>query len=518
MSSRCEPDVVVVGAGLTGCVLASQLLDREPSLRVLVLESGPWAAPDHGQTAGHGHEFHNRLYREHFTRRTGIAPSGIIEAVGGGSLAWTAVSPRPRPSELAGWPSAVRSAALSPTMLARAERLMGVTGAHSRGPLVDPVADALRIARAAGRLPFTDPSTPPGPDDCATPIATAAEGHAFSPVPLLSTALTRHASGPDPRLDLRTECRLTGLGLTGSRVRTLRTTHGEIPLGAGTAVVLATNTVEATRQVLLALPNHPLAGRNLIGHLQSTLIMRVPAPSPRPAFEWGTLLLPGHGADRHLQVQVRLAHGPIPGDRAAVLRRRVPGLSGPGLFAGADERHLAVHLTAVGEIGPARDDEAQRITLSRSVRDTNGTPVAEVSTRPDLMDDPMWEAMDDALETVAAVLARPGTGYGGTPGQTGWDTAMPARAGWSHGGRRWEGCVHSAGTLWMSDSAESGVTDPSGRVHGVDNLYVTGLALFPSAGSHNGGLTAVALALALADRLTGRAAHPYADHPEGGIT
>ncbi|MFJ5882310.1 GMC oxidoreductase [Kitasatospora cineracea] len=496
-----EPDVVIVGAGLTGCLLAVELLDQDPSLRVLLLEAGAWAAPDHGQASGHGHEFHHRLYREHFARRTEIAPSGVIEAVGGGSLAWTAISPRPRPSELADWPEDVRSA-LDGSLLARAEQLLGVATAHSDGPLAAATATRLRAAAAAGRLPFADPPT--GLEGYATPIATASEGHAFSPVPRLNHALAEHGTGPAPRLDLRTGCRLTGLAMAGGRVRTLRTTRGEIRLGSGTAVVLATNTVEATRQVLLALPDHPLAGRNLLGHLQSTLTMRVPLHSVRPDFVWGTLLVPGRGTDRHLHVQARLAHGPLAGDRVAALRRLVPGLSGPGLFAGADDRHLAVHLTAVGEIGPTRADDTHRIVLSDTAVDSHGTPQAEVASRQDLMDDPLWEEMDDALEAVAAVLAAPGTRYGGAPGDPTWSAAMPARSGWSHGGRRWEGCLHSAGTLWMSPSADFGVTDANGLVHGTDNLHVAGLALFPTAGSHNGGLTAVALTLALADHLTGR--------------
>lgn len=63
---------------------------------------------------------------------------------------------------------------------------------------------------------------------------------------------------------------------------------------------------------------------------------------------------------------------------------------------------------------------------------------------------------------------------------------------------------HHAGTTRMHEDARFGVVDPDGRVHGVDNLYVSGASVFPSAGFANPTLTIVALALKLADHLKRR--------------
>ena len=53
----------------------------------------------------------------------------------------------------------------------------------------------------------------------------------------------------------------------------------------------------------------------------------------------------------------------------------------------------------------------------------------------------------------------------------------------------------------MHDDPARGVVDRHGKVHGIDNLWVGGGSLFPTAGCSNPTLTVVALALRLADRL-----------------
>ncbi|HUL04918.1 MAG TPA: GMC family oxidoreductase [Candidatus Acidoferrum sp.] len=64
-----------------------------------------------------------------------------------------------------------------------------------------------------------------------------------------------------------------------------------------------------------------------------------------------------------------------------------------------------------------------------------------------------------------------------------------------HGGH------HHIGTCRMSDDPKQGVVDRDCRVHGFDNLYVAGSAVYPTTGYVNPTLTVVALALRLADHL-----------------
>ncbi|MGO9930452.1 MAG: FAD-dependent oxidoreductase [Steroidobacteraceae bacterium] len=64
-----------------------------------------------------------------------------------------------------------------------------------------------------------------------------------------------------------------------------------------------------------------------------------------------------------------------------------------------------------------------------------------------------------------------------------------------------EGVPHYIGTTRMSDDPREGVVDRNCAVHGMENLYVAGSSVFPTAGQANPTLTIVALALRLAKHL-----------------
>jgi choline dehydrogenase-like flavoprotein len=72
---------------------------------------------------------------------------------------------------------------------------------------------------------------------------------------------------------------------------------------------------------------------------------------------------------------------------------------------------------------------------------------------------------------------------------------------------------HHAGTTRMSRDPRDGVVDPDGRVHGVENLFVTGASVFPTAGFANPTLTVLAMAIRLADHLRGAGPVSSPPHP-----
>jgi len=63
------------------------------------------------------------------------------------------------------------------------------------------------------------------------------------------------------------------------------------------------------------------------------------------------------------------------------------------------------------------------------------------------------------------------------------------------------GGYHHMGAARMAESERQGVCDPQCRVHGLENLFLAGSAVFPTGGWANPTLTIVALALRLGERL-----------------
>jgi choline dehydrogenase-like flavoprotein len=64
----------------------------------------------------------------------------------------------------------------------------------------------------------------------------------------------------------------------------------------------------------------------------------------------------------------------------------------------------------------------------------------------------------------------------------------------------WSGCHHK-GTTRMSESPQQGVVDTNCRLHSVNNLFIAGSSVFPTASYVTPTLTIVALAVRLADHL-----------------
>jgi choline dehydrogenase-like flavoprotein len=157
-------------------------------------------------------------------------------------------------------------------------------------------------------------------------------------------------------------------------------------------------------------------------------------------------------------------------------RHVVPGESPAGASRAA-RRHDAFNLLLNLEQSPQREN---RVVLgARS--DRLGLSVPEVHWR--------WREEDQlGLERVRGAVAREfeACGLG--------RVEIAAR-------RPNPNAHHHAGTTRMSIDAGSGVVDPTGRVHGIANLYACGASVFPTAGFANPTLTIVALALRMAEHL-----------------
>lgn len=156
------------------------------------------------------------------------------------------------------------------------------------------------------------------------------------------------------------------------------------------------------------------------------------------------------------------------------VRERLPGHGG-----------AAEHVLAVRPQGEQLPNPLSRVTLDRA-RDRFGVPRAHLHWRLSELD---RRSIRRTQELLDAELRRSGVGV--LDGMLG-DENPPAL---------FEGNKHHMGTTRMADDLAHGVVNRDGRVHAMDNLYVAGSSIFPTAGASNPTLTITALALRLADEL-----------------
>jgi choline dehydrogenase-like flavoprotein len=77
-----------------------------------------------------------------------------------------------------------------------------------------------------------------------------------------------------------------------------------------------------------------------------------------------------------------------------------------------------------------------------------------------------------------------------------------------------EGTWHHMGTTRMHDSPRWGVVDRNCKVHGINNLFIAGSSVFPTAGANFPTTTIVALTLRLAAHLSAELQPPIAVAPK----
>lgn len=147
----------------------------------------------------------------------------------------------------------------------------------------------------------------------------------------------------------------------------------------------------------------------------------------------------------------------------------------------------AVQLEIMVEQEP---DPASRVTLATE-RDALGLPRARVDWQLSPLTRRTFER---TLEIVASELRAAGVAAIELE-------ELFAGGGWPD---RLKGTWHHMGTTRMHDSPSQGVVDRDCRVHGVDNLYIAGSSVFPTAGSNFPTMTIAALALRLAEHLRQR--------------
>jgi choline dehydrogenase-like flavoprotein len=538
-------DAVVIGAGMFGAYCAEKLY-RAGNIRVLVLDAGALLVTEHVQNlsriglnaagpkkngpydapvASNADDPGPRERVWGVPMRSQVPISGNAYCLGGRSLYWGGWAPQLTDADLAQWPSDVRD--FLEANYESTERETGVldTTDYISGKLFE--ALDVKFQAVAPSVPSVDNIEPaPLAVQAAPPASGLFSFDKWSSAPILVDAIREAAGEPDwkRRLFYVPRAHVVKLHAVNGAVRTIEVrVNGQqkfLDIPAKCAVVLASGTIEATRLALDSFPT-PRMGRNLMAHLRSNTVVRIKrsaidATLPQKLEAAAHLVRGSNAKGRyHLQVTAAAVSGPNP---EVVMWRMIPDIDLlDATLANQNSEWISITLRGIGEMVGSMDATLPKATGSTpswmdlsDQTDQFGMRRAWlnlVATGDDLA---LWNVMDTAAIQLAQKLANDDPtaiqyfyNKDGAQNEQGaaWHSAPPPPSlssdknlannkvrdglGTTH---------HEAGTLWMGTDPNASVTNLDGRFHHIANAWVAGPAIFPTLGSANPSLTALALA------------------------
>jgi choline dehydrogenase-like flavoprotein len=535
-------DVVVVGAGAGGGVVAYEL--AKAGRTVALLERGrdqKWSETGHdelrsqrttvlGNAFGPDDERHRRVVRSADGKRSSVVlPSeggynNVAACVGGGTRSYGAMAWRflekdfrmrseygaVEGSTLEDWP--ISYAELEP-YYERAEREIGVSGRKGANPFEAPRKSAypmpplplskeanllMKAARGIGWHPFPIPMAinsvtydgRPGCIACPHCVGFACEVDAKNGTQ--NTVIPRAVKSGQCKLITEAVAKEILTDARGRAVAVAYFKDGRLYEQPCKAVVVACSATETPRLLLNSksklhpkgLGNHNgWLGRNLQGHAYSGAfglfeedIFDGTGPAARVAvcdFNHGN-----EGVVGGAMLANEFIRLPYLFSRSA----RPPRVKRWGLEFKRYAREF--YRRSAGVKGPVQEMPLweNRVEVDERVRDHWGIPVAAITTRRHAKDIEcgryMAKRAAEWLRAAGAVeVWEQVAGAGGTGGQ------------------------HQAGTCRMGKDAKISVTDPYGRLHSVENVYVADGSLLVTNGGFNPSLTILAVAFRVGEHL-----------------
>ena len=518
-----EADIVIVGSGIAGALLAARL--ARAGVKVAILEAGPrvnrdaatrrfWNAairvPEcpYPPTPQAEHPISNDP--DYWYRQTGPDKfkSTYLKVVGGTTWHWLGTCLRFVPNDFrlksvhglgVDWPISYDE--LEP-FYGEAEREIGVSG-DSTEPLGSPrsspypmppipqsVLDQAYI-RALGGTQFQVRATPQGRNAVEHDERPACCGNAscipVCPIQAKYDATVHVAEAVKAGAALHAGTTAVGIdvGEDGRIIAVrLKRWDGSDGMATGKVFVVAAHAIETPRLLLHSRPagvanSSGQVGRNLMDH--PTQLSWALAPEPvwpyRGPLSTSSIENLRDGAFRKERPAVRIEIGndgwawPKGAPTTTAAELAMNGLRGAKLDTALREQ-TSRHLRLASQVEQLADPD-NRVTLDPDERDIYGVPLPRIAYR-----------LGPYVEAGLAWLRGAHADIFGLLGATGIEHRDGA-----------EGAGHIIGTARMGADPKSSVVDPDLRSHDHPNLFILGSAVFPTSAVANPTLTIAALSL-----------------------
>ena len=302
------------------------------------------------------------------------------------------------------------------------------------------------------------------------------------------------------------DCTVKRILHDGKKATSLQTNQGTILPLHGSKLILAMSTLPATLLILNSFNNNDFpqlsgVGKRFTAHFVSSAVSRIPRIALLNAddateIELGAVYIAGSTteAQYHLQLSGVAYRKCKDGSSIHDICKKYSANSIPQECIDMSREFVVVSCSTLGELDYKNEENYFYLTNDFNSSTTNG----ELSLHLNNRDKQLWDLMDKVMFDVINMLSSSSNSndveYWHESDRTWRKDAPPQEQ------VRKKLLVHDASTMWIGDSSDLGApVNMNYCLRGVDNVYITGGALWPTGGSWNPVLTITAMAIHLAD-------------------